>query len=183
MTIKIAGIGPRKITQDGIALVTHVATQLAQLGFHMNSGHGEGADQAWAAPFPDSQKTIYIPWWGFNSAIPDDTTVFQLANPSPIFRELAARYHPNWGKLAGSAQALMIRNVSILASGKDEIPVEAVVYWQEPHISIKAVGGTQHALRVAQHLEIPCFNINTEIGQVALDAWVRGALDKLTVRT
>lgn len=170
--IRIAGIGPRKITPEGIELVTHVAEQLAQLGFHMNSGHGTGADQAWAAPFPDGQKSIYLPWWGFNGALPDDNTVFKLARLRFDYIELASAHHKGWDKLPESIKHLMVRNVAILLSGQDDTKVDAVVYWQESNINIHSRGGTQHALRVAQSLQIPCFNVNTDEGQAGLDKWV-----------
>lgn len=173
MTIKIAGIGPRKITADGIDLVHYVAKQLAQMGFHLNSGHGDGADQAWASMFPDSQKTIYIPWWGFNGVIPEDNqSPFKLATQYVELYELAAQHHPGWLNLTHGQKMLMVRNASILLSDIDETPVEAVMYWQEPHIGLRAAGGTQHALRIAATLKIPCFNINTEEGQHGLDQWV-----------
>lgn len=176
MTIRIAGIGPRKITAEGLELVQLVASQLAALGFHMNSGHGDGADQAWAAPFPTGQKTIYLPWWGYNSALPDDTSIFELAPQYPDYYALAEKHHRGWSHLTDGAKTLMVRNVAILLSGKLRQPVSAVLYWQDPAIKVTAAGGTQHALRVALDIGLPCFNINTEEGQNGLDKWVNQAM-------
>lgn len=171
--ITIAGIGPRKITPEGIALIQHVGKQLADMGFHLNSGHGEGADQAWESVFPISQKTVYIPWWGYAGVIPDDDPApFKLVSRDLDYTAMAKKHHPAWHMLTDGAKRLMVRNVDILVSGAALKPVDAVLYWQEPNIKINHKGGTQHALRMAQDMKIPAFNINTEEGQIALDQWI-----------
>jgi len=77
--------------------------------------------------------------------------------------------HPGWNKMGVGARKLMMRNVSIIMGPELNDPVEFVAYW---HPNRKPDGGTANAVKLAQSLNIPCFNINFEDDQQAMSAFV-----------
>ena len=162
-TLRYAGIGPRKTPSEWLSVMANLAAELAQTGWILSSGHGDGADQAWASGCLPEQQEIHIPWHGFNKA-PLHARKIQL---NDYCKNAAAKHHPAWSNLTDAAQLLMLRNVAII-HGHDYItPVEFVAYWSDKPEG-REVGGTSHALRMARYAGIPCFNISREEDQQSM---------------
>ena len=65
-TLIYAGIGSRATPESVLADMTKMATWLARTGWHLASGGAEGADTAFAGGAPAGQRTLYLPWAGYN---------------------------------------------------------------------------------------------------------------------
>ena len=65
-TLIYAGIGSRATPESILADMTKMATWLARTGWHLASGGAHGADTAFAGGAPAGQRTLYLPWPGYN---------------------------------------------------------------------------------------------------------------------
>lgn len=149
-----AGIGSRKTPEGILRLMARVATRLEELGYHLNSGGADGADKAFA--WGCSNKSVYIPWPGFNGV-----TDGILASGTAAM-ELASKYHPAWDKLSQGAQKLMARNMLQILGDDLKTPVDFVICWTPDGAETKtsfSTGGTGQAIRVAIDYSIPVFNL------------------------
>lgn len=167
--IKFAGIGSRSLPADACEFCTHISSQLFSMGWFLRSGNAKGADQAFEAAF-NTNKEIFLPWENHNSR-PSGPMHIALPN-NPEMEQVAAMFHSNWGGITEYARKLFTRNVAIIAGINMDDPVDVVVYCQDPEKDNWPFGGTNHAIRVANHLEIPCFNIAREDHQAGLEAWI-----------
>ena len=149
-----AGIGARNTPPEVLNAMTVMAGWLARQGWHLNSGGAAGADRAFAAGAPASQRTLYLPWSGYNGCAGPDCRV-----PSPSELEscmaIAARLHPAWDRCSPAVRKLHARNAAILGIGVGR-PVDAVVAWT-PDGTI--TGGTGMAIRMAMEAGIPVLNL------------------------
>lgn len=155
-----AGIGPRKTPTEWLTVMTSISTQLSTTGWHLRSGHGSGADQAFEVGMPKSQKTVFVPYIGFNNSLPEPHYV-ETEFTSELL-QIAADHHRYWDKLIDDHKALMARNVQIILGEQMNEPVSCVIYWQPLTNNIDSKGGTNHSLRVARSYDIPCFNIGDD---------------------
>ena len=65
-TLRYAGIGARATPEAVLSDMTVMAGWLARTGWHLSSGGADGADSAFAAGAPAGQRTIWLPWRGYN---------------------------------------------------------------------------------------------------------------------
>ena len=153
-TLTYAGIGARKTPPSVLTAMTVMAGWLARQGWHLNSGGAAGADSAFAEGAAAGQRTLYLPWPGYNGCAGPDCQV-----PSPSDLEscmaIAARLHPAWDRCSPAVRKLHARNAAILGVGLDR-PVDAVVAWT-PGGAI--TGGTGMAIRMAMEACIPVLNL------------------------
>lgn len=102
------------------------------------------------------KKEIFLPWKNFNDnqseLHPETLPNFYKA------RELAAKYHPAWGKLKDSVKNLMACNMYQI--GLDTYVKFVLCYCPVENGEWK--GGTGQALRYASDLNIPIINIFLE---------------------
>lgn len=154
----VAGIGSRKLQYYPVdqARVFQVAQLLAKRGWLLRSGGAEGADSVFESAFHSlgAPMEIFLPWNGFNGLFRDQRHII------PDFTEesenLMKHYHPKPDSLSGAAQKLMMRNGNQIL-GKDlDDPSDIVVCWT---VSGKAEGGTAQAIRIAESLGVPVFNL------------------------
>lgn len=169
-----AGIGSRRVPDDIKDLIVQLADRLEHDGWTCRSGHAPGCDQA----FEDGagrRAEVYLPWTTFEQQVPlmADTIV---PRPTREAFELAAQFHPVWGRLSASVQALMARNCHQVLGHDLRTPVQAVVCWtpdgatQADEITSRT-GGTGQALRIACHYGIAILNLaRPDHHQRALDA-------------
>ena len=154
-TLIYAGIGSRATPESILADMTKMATWLARTGWHLASGGAHGADTAFAGGAPAGQRTLYLPWPGYNGhAGPDCRTLSRSALSDCM--EIAARLHPAWHRCSPAARKLHARNVSILLGSGLDRPVDAVMAWTRDSA---VTGGTGMGLRIAAEHGIPVMNL------------------------
>lgn len=167
MTIYYAGIGSRKTPADVLELMGNAAGYLESEGLILRSGGAEGADSAFFRGLKDERKSrIYIPWPGFQGFSGKDREVYSLDAIDPrhirAAIEIAQHHHPAWDNLSNSVKRLMTRNVMQVLGHQLNEPAAFVLCWT-PNGS--GSGGTGMAIRVADHFNVPVF----DLGKVSLD--------------
>ena len=153
-TLRYAGIGARATPAAVLADMTVIAGWLARTGWHLSSGGADGADTAFANGAPAGQRTIWLPWRGYNGHRGPDCRVLSAAELSACM-EIAAPLHPAWERCSPAVRKLHARNAAVLGLTQDR-PVDAVVaFTAEGRIE----GGTGMAIRIAEARGIPMFNL------------------------
>ncbi len=157
-----AGIGSRgnhrePMPPSVLADMTELARRMAADGWHLSSGGADGSDTAFASGTPVDQRTIWLPWPGYNDLSGPD------CHPIPQDRlrqslELAERFHPTWDRCTQGARKLHARNGLILLGPNLDKPVDAVVAYTQGG---KLQGGTAQGLRIAMEHGIPIFNLGS----------------------
>ena len=150
-----AGIGARATPGATLADMTVMAEWLARIGWHLTSGGADGADSAFAAGAPAGQRTVWLPWRGYNGLRGPDCRVLSVAALAACM-EIAAPLHPAWERCSPAVRKLHARNVAILLGERLDRPVDAVVAWTERG---EAVGGTGMGIRIARARGIAVFNL------------------------
>lgn len=152
-----AGIGSRQTPEPVLKTMEVIAGVLAQRGWTLRSGMSEGADQAFyvGSLLNQGKHEIYIPWKGFNGSN-DECIVAPTLPTYSTALEVAEEFHPAWQNCSEGAKKLHTRNVYQLAGADLLSPVDCVICWTSGG---KASGGTGQAIRMANHLEIPVFNL------------------------
>ena len=154
-TLIYAGIGSRATPRPVLSDMTKMAAWLARTGWHLASGGADGADSAFAAGAPAGQRTIWLPWPGYNGhAGPDRRTLSRSALADCM--NVAARLHPAWDRCSPAARKLHARNVHILLGAGMDRPVDAVVAFTR---DAAVTGGTGMGLRIAAAHGIPVMNL------------------------
>lgn len=162
-----AGIGARATPPAVLADMTVMAGWLARQGWHLATGGADGADSAFAAGAPASQRTIWLPWKGYNGLGGPDCRV--LVEPSlSTYMEVAARLHPAWHQCTPAVRKLHARNAALLGLAKGR-PVDAVVCWSPRG---ETVGGTGMGIRIAEDLGIPVLNLGSMAPRAACERLV-----------
>ncbi len=157
-----AGIGSRGNTREPmppsvLTDMTELARRMAAAGWHLSSGGADGSDTAFANGTPVDQRTIWVPWAGYNDLSGPD------CHPIPRDRlqqslDLAERIHPAWDKCSQGMRKLHARNGLILLGRDLDRPVDAVVAYTQGG---KLQGGTAQGLRIAMEHNIPIFNLGS----------------------
>jgi len=156
-TLRYAGIGARATPAAVLADMTVMAGWLARTGWHLSSGGADGADSAFAAGAPAGQKTLWLPWRGYNGHRGPDCRVLSAAAMAAC-TEIAAPLHPAWERCSPAVRKLHARNAAVLLGGTLDRPVDAVVaFTAEGRIE----GGTGMAIRIAEDRGIPVLNLGS----------------------
>jgi hypothetical protein len=120
----------------------------------LRSGGAIGADMAFELSCVT--KEIFLPWKGYN----DNKSM--LFPPDPQAYEISKNFHPNWNKLSDGAKKLMARNAHIILGLDLVSPVDFVVYCAPLDDVGNVKGGTGQGIRIANHYNIPTYNILVE---------------------
>lgn len=150
MGLTYAGIGSRECPPDVCKQMTEIANHLGNLGYTLYSGGAEGADDAFERGA--SRKKIFLPWDGFNGRHVDGN----LYVVPPYVEDLAKKFHPAGDRLKQGALKMMSRNCYQVLGPDLKSPVDFVICWTKDG---KASGGTGQAIRIAESLAIPVFNL------------------------
>lgn len=153
-----AGIGSRTTPDNVLAMMVRIASEMAEAGWTLRSGHAGGADTAFESGCSavNGKKEIFIPWAGFNDA-PNNHPDYIVKKPTEKEITLAASFHPNWGRCSNGARKLHIRNLYQIFGHTETSPkTDLVICWTKDG---KDSGGTGQALRIAKHEGVPCFNL------------------------
>ena len=164
-TLLWAGIGARKTPQTVLQDMTALSRSLAEAGWHLSSGGAHGADSAFASGTPAAQRTVWLPWRGYNDLSGPDCHVPSRERMQQCLA-IAERLHPAWHKCSQGAQKLHARNVAILLGPSLDRPVDAVVCFTE---NGAISGGTGMGLRIAAEHGIPVFNLGSMTMHAAWD--------------
>ncbi len=156
-TLTYAGVGARATPAAVLADMKVMAGWLARTGWNLSSGGASGADSAFAAGAPAGQRTIWLPWRGYNGLRrPDCRVLSPVAMAACI--EVAAGLHPAWERCSPAVRKLHARNAAVVTGGNLDRPVDALIAWTAGGgIS----GGTGMAIRIAEARDIPVFNLGS----------------------
>ena len=161
--LRWAGIGARNTPDPVLADMIALARQMADAGFHLASGGAAGADAAFAAGTPAEQRTLWLPWEGYNELSGPDCRTLSAERMQACMK-IAERLHPAWDRCRAGVRRMHARNVAILLGPNLDTPVDAVVCWTEDG---KIKGGTGMGLLIARERKIPVINLATESAQSA----------------
>jgi len=143
------GIGSRETPKSLINDISLINDFLFKNNYILRSGGAGGADTF----FEDNwkgKKEIFLPWKGFNN---NNSELYQISSESMV---LAEKFHPAWSKLSLPVKKLMSRNICQILGQNLNTPTNFVVCWTKDG---KDTGGTGQAIRLAQSLNIPIFNL------------------------
>ena len=156
-TLRYAGIGARATPAAVLSDMTVIAGWLARTGWHLSSGGADGADSAFAAGAPAGQRTVWLPWRGYNGHRGPDCRVLSAAAMAACI-EIAASLHPAWERCSPAVRKLHARNAAVLSGGNLDRPVDAVVCFTAEG---RVEGGTGMAIRIAEARGIPVLNLGS----------------------
>ena len=154
-----AGIGSRNTPPDVLDLMEKAAKKLRMQGFVLRSGAADGADAAFERGAAGVAE-IYLPWRNFNQSGSPLHTISQAA------LELAEKHHPKWEYLSQSARRLHARNCYQILGKHLNQPVKFVLCWHN------GTGGTMQAVRLAESLNIPVFNLRETPTRTRIEEYI-----------
>jgi len=152
-----AGIGTRDIDHKKVfIMIEGIAKVLATKGWTLRSGGADGCDKVFETHCIEHAglKEIYLPWRGFNKN-PSSLYLDNLGNVADA-EQIAEQHHPHWNYLTHAARKLHTRNVYQVLGRDLNTPVKFVVCYTKDG---KASGGTGQAIRIAESLKIPVYNL------------------------
>ena len=155
-TLIYAGIGARATPASVLADLTVIAEWLARTGWHLASGGADGADTAFAKGAPAGQRTIWLPWRGYNGHRGPDCRVLSAADVSACMA-IAAPLHPAWDRCSPTVRKLHARNAAVLGLTLNRPVDAAIAFTAEGRVE----GGTGMAIRIAEAHGIPVFNLGS----------------------
>ena len=156
-TLRYAGIGARATPAEVLSDMTVMAGWLARTGWHLSSGGADGADAAFAGGAPAGQRTVWLPWRGYNGHRGPDCRVLSAATLE-VCMKIAAALHPAWNRCSPAVRKLHARNAAVLLGETLDRPVDAVVCWTAEG---RDQGGTGMAIRIAEDRGIPVLNLGS----------------------
>lgn len=164
-----SGIGSRETPNDALEIMKWLAFELFEKGYILRSGGAQGADQAFEIGLANAEcnKTkiqnaaeIYLPWDNFEEAT--RTWINPIRKePQEEAYEIAANFHPAWGRLSFGAKKLHARNVHQIFGYDVTQPYfsEFVICWTK---NAKGGGGTGQAIRIAKEFDVPVYDLANE---------------------
>lgn len=164
-----AGIGSRETPKDITDKMKSIATQLAPV-WKLRSGHADGADAAFenGAIIGNGPMEIFLPWNNFNSA-PRNNPSYIVPKITKELEEFSASFHPAWNSCSDAAKCLHTRNSCQIMGLYGDEPVDMVICWTK---NGKRGGGTGQALRIAEFMQIPIFDLALADTAIRLCAFV-----------
>ena len=138
-------------------------TDLAKIlnkDYWLRSGNATGSDQAFAEGVEDEKAQIWLPWLGFEDDFRESHPKHTYKIPScEGYDEEADKsvdiFHPIGSSLGGTSRLFMSRNYRQIR-GLGEPDSEFVICWTHDGTD---VGGTGQAMRIANHYNIPVYNM------------------------
>ena len=146
-----AGIGSRNTPDDILDLMNQIASELSNDNWTLHSGGADGADSAFESGA--AKKHIFLPWGGFNTRNEEGDLVLDNLQAWDL---VSKHFHPAPEKCTTGTQRLHGRNAFIILGHELNEPVDMVICWTPKG---EVTGGTGLALRIAEHFNIPVFNL------------------------
>lgn len=143
------GIGSRSTPETMLEYMVIIGELFARNGYILRSGGAKGADSAFEEGCDKEygNKEIYLPWKDFNG------NKGGIYPPTSKALEIAKKFHPSWNRCSPAAKLLHARNSHQILGKHCDTPTDLVICWT------KEKGGTQQALRIAKHYNIPIINL------------------------
>lgn len=150
-----AGIGSRETPEQYLKMMKLIGKKLAKMGYTLRSGGADGADLAFeeGCDAAHGKKEIMLPWHGFNES---KSKIHHY--PKGAF-DLAYDFHPYLKNCKESIVKLMARNTCQVLGLDLKTPSSFVICYCEKDSKGNYKGGTGQALRVAEHFNIPIYNM------------------------
>lgn len=136
-----AGIGSRETPGDILEIMKWMGRWFSRQKYTLRSGRAKGADKAFEHGEIYGRKEIFLA---------------RHSEDHPEWYTHAMKYHPAWDRCSPWAMDLHARNSAIVLGENLDTPVDFIVCWTKDG---KASGGTGQALRIAEDLEIPIYNL------------------------
>lgn len=186
-------IGSREALEDTNRYLYGVTMCALLMGGKGYSGGAEGPDEQLTIAIKEILKQkltnrrgyelahIYPGWFRFNGlehgdldgAVVDGS---KQANDK-LAEQIAERLHPAWAKLGPGSRALHKRNVYEILTYTLRNPVDVVFFAASDYDKLgRPLGGTATAWKLAQILNIPCFDCSLPEGRRDAEEWL---LDKI----
>jgi len=146
MTKFYTGVGSRETPESVLRLMKKIAIKLSELGYCLRSGGADGADSAFEAGARFKR-------------------IFTANQATPEAIKIAAKFHPAWHRCGEYARKLHGRNSFQVLGENLNTPSSFLICWtrdgatSHTERSIKT-GGTGTAISIANHYNIPVFNLN-----------------------
>jgi len=155
-----AGIGARETPFEVLHRMRRIAVILAACSFTLATGAAEGADQAFAEGANEvrgGRIKLYLPWHSYerewvNGLKKAAVTVYPV--PSKAGMDSVKTFHPNPAALSQGVWKLHARNFDII------INASFVLCWTKGGIT---TGGTGQGIRIAEHFNIPVYNLYNKV--------------------
>lgn len=167
------GVGSREAPREVLQEMRAIASQMSKKGYILRSGAALGADSAFEAGCDEAlgSKEIWLPWKGFNDS--PDCGLY----PTRQMTEIASVVHPAWNALGQGPRKLHARNVGQVLGADCQTPSVFVVCWTPDGCETasnrsKMTGGTGTAIAVADHHDVPVFNLKNPESKVRLHALI-----------
>ena len=168
-----AGIGSRQVKTDPIMtrLMKQIASALEEQGWTLRSGAADGADSAFASGVK-KRAEIWIPWKNFGEPHNPNHTYRVISNNDKNAFESVNQFHPSGPNLSQAARKLMARNYRQIVSTtiEDGNDSKFVICWT-PNGELK--GGTAQAIKIAESLNIPVFNLAIKKDYDRISTWLK----------
>lgn len=154
-----AGIGSRKTPNNVCEAMTKLAIKLDSLGYTLRSGGAIGADIAFERGA--KSKEIFLPWKGYNG------NTSSLHEPSEEAINFSRKLFPHFPGASRGTRLMISRNMHQVLGQQPYISPksEFIICWTE---SGKPTGGTRYAIKAAEYLEIPVYNLHNEVEVISL---------------
>lgn len=164
-----AGIGSRKTPEDILSLMRKISCKLEKNEYILRSGGALGADLAFEQG--TSHADIYVPYFSFNEKHRKvcENVVYKVINSADeeAFKSVK-KFHPSPDSLKDVGKLMMARNYRQIV-GLNEPNSQFVICWTEGG---EERGGTGQAIRIANHFNIPVYNLGKEEIRERLEKFV-----------
>lgn len=173
------GIGSRDSPPEIMETMTLIASKLEERGYILRSGGAQGADQAFEDGIKDHTKMrIFLPFDGFNDKNHGYGYIAKYSvKDVDNAHNAVVTYHPIGYRLQGKSYKLMARNYHQVCGLDGEKNSEFIICWTPDGATTKTTrntGGTGQAIRIANALSIPVYNLKN------IHTNVEHFLDKIT---
>ena len=146
------GIGSRETPVDIKLIMAKIGYKMASFGYTLRSGAAYGADESFEKGCDEfgGDKEIYLPWKYFNN---HRSNLFKV---SAAAMDTVNEFHPTGNRLKEASRKLMARNAYQILGSDLKTPSKIVICWTPDG---KLIGGTAQAIRIANHYNIPVYNL------------------------
>lgn len=156
-----AVVGNRDTPAGALALAKDMAAKLASRGFTARLGGMDGLDKTIADALTPQAYELQLPWKNFGGF--ESKTSYS----SPEVMAIAKHFSDTWDTLKLPIQGFLGKNVRVLLGEKTKsIAMFLVVHSEDGAEHIREVtsrtGSVGHAIKIANHFNIPVFNLQKQ---------------------
>ena len=167
-----AGIGSRSAPKEILLICKKLATKLSQEDWICRSGGATGCDTAFQEG--SSKFEVYYP---DKIVLTENGSIDKVKDSKwKEASQMSQLYHPAWKNLKPYVKNLHTRN-SFQLIGLNSIASKFVVCWtpdgaETTEKTSRETGGTGQAIRIANSLQIPVFNLGNIVTLERITLWI-----------